>query len=171
MIPQPTEPRAKAAGGSAHAASVKATLKNFRIVFSSVRKHFAWLEQSCGIGGASVWALAVIGKTPGMRVTDLAESLSIHQSTASNLLERLIREGYAKRRRDTEDQRVVRLELTAKGRKLLQRAPQPVEGVLPDALARLPADVLERLKVDLDALIQAMQVKDDRAAFRPLADL
>ena len=51
QIPPPAEPRAPATGAPTHAASVKATLKNFRIVFSSVRKHFAWLEESCGIGG------------------------------------------------------------------------------------------------------------------------
>lgn len=162
-------PRKTAA--ASHAASVAAALKNFRIIFSSVRRHFAWLESACGIGGAQVWALAVMAARPGLRVSDLAETLLIHQSTASNLLDRLIRQGYAKRWRDEVDQRVVHLEVTAKGKQLLRRAPRPVEGVLPDALGRLPAAVLLRLQSDLDVLIRTMQVKDDRAAYKPLADL
>lgn len=155
----------------ARGAAAKAVLRDFRIIFSSVRKHFAWLERSCGIGGAQVWALAVMAKRPGLRVSDLAVALAIHQSTASNLLEKLIRRRLARRRRDLSDRRVVRLELTAQGRRLTRRAPRPVEGVLPDALGRLPASALKRLKSDLGALILKMQNKDERAAYTPLADL
>jgi len=154
-----------------HDGAVTAVLKDFRIILGSVRKHFAWLEKSCGVGGAQVWALAVMAARPGLRVGDLADALSIHQSTASNLLEKLVSQRLAKRRPDDRDRRVVRLELTAKGLQLLQRAPRPLEGVLPDALKHLPTAALRRLKLDLDALIRTMQVKDDRAAFTPLADL
>jgi len=156
---------------AAHAAAVRAVLKDFRVIFSSVRKHFAWLEHACGIGGAQVWAMAVLAARPGLRVGDLAASLSIHQSTASNLLEKLLRRRLARRRRDGRDRRVVRLELTQKGRALLRRAPRPLEGVLPDALARLPHRALARLDTDLRRLIRTMQVRDGRAAYLPLADL
>ncbi|TAK41553.1 MAG: MarR family transcriptional regulator [Betaproteobacteria bacterium] len=151
--------------------AVHEVLGAFRVIFGSVRRHFAWLESACGVGGAQIWALAVMAKRPGLRVGDLAEALSIHQSTASNLAERLIRQGLAKRRRDGGDQRVVHLELSARGRSLLKRAPRPLQGVLPDALERLPAGTLRRLKADLGVLVRSLHAKDDRAAYLPLADL
>ena len=153
------------------ATAVREVLGAFRVIFSSVRKHFARLESACGVGGAQVWALAVVAKQPGLRVGDLAEALSIHQSTASNLVDRLIRQGLAKRRRDGADQRVVRLELSARGKSLLKRAPHPLQGVLPDVLERLPAGTLRRLKADLGVLVRSLHAKDDRAAYTPLADL
>jgi DNA-binding MarR family transcriptional regulator len=153
------------------AAEVRAALKHFRVIFSSVRRHFAVVERACGVGGAQVWALAAMAARPGLRVGDLAESLSIHQSTASNLVDKLIRRGFARRRRDRVDRRVVRLELTAKGRRLIGRAPRPLEGVLPDALKRLPPAALARLDAELALLIRTMQLKDDRAAYTPLAHL
>lgn len=158
-------------GPAARAAEVRAALKHFRVIFSSVRRHFAEVERACGVGGAQVWALAVMAARPGLRVGDLAEWLSIHQSTASNLVDKLIRRGFARRRRDGADRRVVRLELTAKGRRLIGRAPRPLEGVLPEALTRLPPDALARLDADLALLIRTMQLKDDGAAYTPLAHL
>lgn len=146
-------------------------LREFRVIFGAVRRHFASVERAAGIGGAQLWALAVVAQRPGLRVSDLAAALSIHQSTASNLLQRLVREGLAVRRRDASDHRVVRLDATPKGRRLVALAPQPFSGVLPDALGRLPARTLARLSVDLRSIIRAMQRKDPRAAYIPLADL
>ena len=161
----------RATSASRRAAAVQRALRQFRVIFSSVRSHFAWLERACGIGGAQVWALAVVARRPGIRVGELAAALSIHQSTASNLLDRLLRSRFVRRHRDARDRRVARLEVTARGRGVLRRAPQPIEGVLPDALDRIPAAALARLGRDLDAVIRTMRVKDERAAYTPLADL
>ena len=39
-------------------------LKQFRIIFKSVRRHFQAIEQVCGISGAQLWALAKIEQSP-----------------------------------------------------------------------------------------------------------
>jgi len=52
---------------------------------------------------------------------------------------------------------------------VLQRAPQPFVGVLPDALASLDAATLARLEHDLDALI-ARLAADETDAQVPLGE-
>lgn len=148
-----------------------AVLRQFRVIFRSVKKHFQVIEKQCGIGGSQLWALATVSARPGIRVTELARQLSIHQSTASNLIEQMTRLDLLRRERDTVDQRVVRLHATARGAELLTRAPQPLTGVLPDALAQLDATELAALQASLARLLQVMRVRDESAEHTPLADL
>ena len=88
--------------------------------------------------------LSEVGKRPGSTISELARALSIHLSTSSNLLDKLERQALIRRERRSEDQRIVRVYVTAAG-KLLAKAPNPVEGVLPDALAKMRAPALRRL--------------------------
>lgn len=128
-------------------------LRKFRIVVGAVRRHTRDLERACGIAGAQVWMLAAIVETPGITVSALSRALSIHVSTASNLIERLVQRGLVERLRCEDDRRAVRVRVTTEGKSVLANAPQPLRGLLLDALSRLPADTLSRLDGDLDCLI------------------
>lgn len=145
-------------------------LGQFRIIFRSVRKHFQDVEKRCGISGSQLWALAAIGNEPGIRVTELAARLSIHQSTASNLIEVLVRKDLVEKKRGSEDQRTVRLFCTRAGAKVLSRAPEPFDGLLPDALRNLRAAELQQLTHSLELVVTAMRRRDESARLRPLAD-
>ncbi|MBT0960941.1 MarR family winged helix-turn-helix transcriptional regulator [Denitromonas iodatirespirans] len=145
-------------------------LRLFRAIYAAVRHHLQSIERRCGASGAQVWALALLARQPGMRVTELASAMAIHPSTASNLLAKAEKAGLLRRERSTADQRVVKLYLTDTGRDTLAKAPEPVAGLLPDALARLPQEVLSRLSGDLQLLATQMSVQDD-AAGRPFSDL
>jgi DNA-binding MarR family transcriptional regulator len=135
---------------------VRETLKKFRLVFGAVRQHYRDVEKACGVSGAQVWVLATLSERPGLKVTELAEALSIHTSTASNLLDKIETSGLIRRERGSQDQRVVRLYLTPKGEAALASAPQPFTGLLTHALGQLPTPSLERLSGDLDDLIDLM---------------
>ena len=138
-------------------------LEQFRVIFKSVRRHYRSVEERSGISGALLWALAQVAAHPGSQVGDLARALAIHQSTASNLLRRLGTRGLVARRREGKDQRAVQLFATAKGLRTLKRAPQPLIGVLQQALSDLPGSALESLHRQLAALISAMKVKSLQA--------
>jgi DNA-binding MarR family transcriptional regulator len=136
-----------------------------------VRQHFQAVEKACGVSGAQIWALAALRDTPGLKVSELAQALSIHASTASNLLDKIEQAGLVRRERNSADQRVVRLYLTEAGAARLEGAPQPLTGILTHALAQLSADDLARLSQDLNVLIGHMGEVDDRAAQKPLSEL
>ena len=149
-----------------------AVLVQFRDVVRAMRNHYRRIERATGISGACVWAMCELESRPGMRVSELALQLAIHQSTASNLVERLAASGFVERRADA-DRRVSHLYLTRRGRHALQRAPPPRRGVLQDGLARLSPPVLARLHKDLGALLDRMHAvcggaADARRAARSL---
>ncbi len=146
-------------------------LKKFRIIYGSVRQQFREVEQTCGISGSQLWILQEVARTPEIGVSELAERLSIHQSTCSQLVEKLVTRELIIKERSKEDQRRVGLCLTAEAARILKNAPGPAEGILPEALQALPESALLALDKSLIEVIGQLHSKDDRLADRPLADL
>ena len=144
-------------------------LRKLRLVFNTVKGHFREVEKKAGVAGAQVWALSVLREQPGCGVNDLAKAMDIHQSTASNLLKPLIEAGMVVAERAQVDRRALRLRITARGLAVLRKAPGPAAGMLPDALAKLDLETLDRLDRDLDDLIAVLHA-DKRAARVPLGE-
>lgn len=146
-----------------------AVLRQFRQVFNAVKSHFQQVEKTVGMGGAQVWALSVVREQPGIGVGALAKAMSIHQSTASNLVRTLIDRQMVVAAKQGADRRAVQLNLLPAGAQVLANAPGPFAGVLPDALKALPPDALTRLQVDLSQLIVLIDA-DERGASILLSD-
>ncbi len=143
-------------------------LKRFRQIFKAVQQHSQRVEQRCGLTSAQLWAVAELARRPGQRVSEIAGAMSIHPSTASNLLDKLEKKGLVRKERQSDDQRVVRLTLTEQGRQTLASAPMPAEGILQSALFSLPDAVVLALIDNLDCLVAAMKLDLDWAALEPL---
>ena len=146
-------------------------LKKFRIIYGSVRQQFREIEQSCGVTGSQLWILQEVAKTPDIGISELAARLSIHQSTGSQLVEKLVARGLINKERSKEDQRRVGLRVTEEASRLLTNAPGPAEGILPEALQALPESALLALNDSLIEVIGQLRVHDDKLADRPLSDL
>jgi DNA-binding MarR family transcriptional regulator len=150
---------------------VMAVLGQFRLIFRSAKKHFQWVLERTGVSGAQLWVLAELHRRPGIRVTELARAMGVHQSTASNLIDPLEKRGLISRDRSSRDQRVVHLSLTRAGRETVVRAPLPLEGVLPDALNALERADLIELQRRLDKLAKLMKVRDRAGKRIPLGQM
>lgn len=145
-------------------------LRQFRLVFNTVKTHFQQVEKIAGLGGAQVWALSVIRDRPGLGVNELARALDVRQPTASNLVKALSEHELIDVRRDDRDGRAVMLTLRPAGARVLRRAPGPFTGVLPEALASLDPATLRRLEKDLAVLIKVLGA-DERGASIPLSQM
>ena len=145
-------------------------LRQFRQVFNAVKTHFQQVEKKVGLGGAQVWALSVIRDHAGIRVTELAQAMDIHQSTASNLVKGLIERDLITSFKDDPDKRAVQLKLKPAGAKVLRAVPGPFEGVLPSALHAMDTASLKRMHADLNALLAVLHA-DEEAAHVLLADM
>jgi DNA-binding MarR family transcriptional regulator len=165
--PRPRQPVPAAQGGKGSTTQV---LRRFRVVFNAVKTHFRQVEKHVGIGGAQLWALGVVRAQPDIGMTGLAQAMDVHQSTASNLVKSLVERELIVVARHGVDRRMVTLRVLPKGLRVLQKAPGPFAGVLPQAVASLDAATLARLDEDLGRLIEALHA-DERAASIPLAQI
>ncbi len=57
-------------------------------------------------------------KTPRMTMTEIAHKIGKDKSTVTTLIEKLVKLGYVGKERDTQDSRIVYVELTSKGLEL-----------------------------------------------------
>lgn len=164
----PAKPRARTgAKPAAREESATRVLRSFRIVFNAVKTHFREVEKKAGLAGAQLWALSVIRDQPGAGVNELARAMDVHQSTASNLVRTLLERELVVARRDGPDRRTVQLHVLPAGSRVLRRAPGPLTGVLPAAVASLDGNTLARLERDLAALIAVLHL-DERSGQIPL---
>lgn len=143
-------------------------LKKLRIVIRAAQRHSAWIEKQCGVTGAQLWVMQELHETPGLRVGEIADKLAIHQTTASNLLDTLVRKGYVVKARDADDLRVVKLVLSDEGSAALKLAPKPARGLLPEALRKLDQDGLLELNRGLQALLDVIEIVDETYGLQPL---
>ena len=95
-------------------------------------------------------ALIVLRNHPGIAVTDLAEALDVHPSTATRLCDRLARKQLIRRAQGTQDRRSTELHLAAAGRRLIERVTDRRRRDLAAIAAKLPDDVRARA---VDALV------------------
>lgn len=154
----------------AHGEAAKRVLRRFRTVFNAVKTHFQQVEKQAGIGGAQLWALSIIESRSDIGVGALAEAMDVHQTTASNLVKSLGSAGLVSAHRDGPDRRVVQLRITPAGEAVLQKAPGPFSGVLPEALASLDVATLAQLDHGMGILIDKLRA-DVRAESIPLAQM
>ena len=168
----PNRPRARksAAAQRSDTPVVIRVLRQFRELFRVSQQHFQRVEATCGVSGAQLWALCEIDERPGLTVSELARAMSIHLSTASNLLDKLEGRRLVRRERASADQRVVHVYVTRDGDKVLKRAPGPAEGVIPDALQKMPAPALVRLHRDLTVLLELASIRKPDEGLKHLTE-
>lgn len=143
-------------------------LQRFRVLIRTAQRHSQWIERQSGITGAQLWALLELSEKPGLRVGELANLMALHQSTASNMIDKLESTALVRKERTSADQRVVRLYLTEAGAELLSSAPSPARGVLPEALRLLGTEELTCLQRDLDNLLEQIKHLDEGFGMQPL---
>ncbi|MFP5393404.1 MAG: MarR family winged helix-turn-helix transcriptional regulator [Gammaproteobacteria bacterium] len=154
--------------GGIEADARMAVLQKLRVVMRAAQQHSNWIEKQCGVSGTQLWMMHELADAGVMRVGELAVRLAVQQSTASNLIEDLVKCGYASKHRDRDDQRVVNLKLTEAGKTLLASAPTPARGLVQEALTRLDPEGLARLNAGLQSLVDSIEGLDQSYAFLPL---
>ena len=91
-----------------------------------------WLKQ-LGLTYTQYIVFLVLWEKDGISVTEIGEKLMLDNGTLSPLLKKMEQAGYVERRRCREDDRVVEITLTEKGRALQEQAsdiPQQVAGCI-----------------------------------------
>ena len=108
-----------------------------------------WLKP-LGLTYTQYIVFLVLWEKDGISVSEIGEKLLLDNGTLSPLLKKMEQEGYVERKRSREDDRVVEITLTDKGRALQEKAediPLRVAGCidLPEEKARMLYDLLYEL--------------------------
>ncbi|MBP8613233.1 MAG: MarR family transcriptional regulator [Firmicutes bacterium] len=101
-------------------------------------------------------ALQVLRDEPGITMGELCDKLFLACSTATDLVDRMEKNGYVNRQRDAEDRRVIRLFITEKGEEIIHEVIMARRRYVDQILKQLSAEETEQLATSLEKLHSLM---------------
>ncbi len=136
--------------------SIRDALDSLRRIVRALRLSAAESEKTLGISMVQQFVLLQLGDGQPRSIAELARKTFTDPSSVSVVVQRLVDRKLIVRRVDHGDARRAQLTLSAAGRRLVARAPAPVQERLLDALADLPDRRLAELTQTLDRLARAL---------------
>ncbi|MEO8876246.1 MAG: MarR family transcriptional regulator [Polyangiaceae bacterium] len=134
----------------------------------ALTRAYAPLLEPLGLTYPQYLVLLVLWEGDGVSVKQLGERLSLDSATLTPLLKRLEQQQIVARRRDSDDERVVRIDLTKSGKALRTKA-RRIPSLLACRAGFMTRDVksLARLRLDLDQLTR--EIDESEGADAPAA--
>ena len=136
----------------------KEVLKHFREIFIQAKSELKDNVKKTGLSGAQLWIMQQVYNFNGISNAELAKNLTIHVSTSSLLVNKLIKKNLIEKTRDPKDERRIILTLSPKGKQLMAKAPKSPEGAIPSTLKKLNIEELEELNTVLTKFAKKMKV-------------
>ena len=146
-------------------ADVTAIVQGLRRIVRALQSYSQGVRARYGLTGPQLWALKTLQRSGPLTIGGLADALAVHQSSMSVLLDRLAERGLITRERRADDQRVVDVQLTRRGRAMAEDAPEAAQGRLLHALDEMPAADVHQVRVAVGQLVAAMEAVDVHAEF------
>ena len=136
----------------------KEVLKHFREIYIQAKSELKENVKKTGLSGSQLWIMQQIYNFNGISNSELAKNLTLHVSTCSILVNKLIKKGLVEKTRSSTDERKIVLTITSKGKQLMAKAPKSPEGAIPSALKKLSIEELEELNKVLTKFAKKMKV-------------
>ena len=124
----------------------------FRKILRTIDDFSAELKKKHNITGPQAGTLKIIVQNGPLTLTDVCGRTFRHITTVGGIVDRLERDGYVVKNRDTQDRRKVLLAATPRGKRLASSAPfaGPVRAM--NALERLPTKEILQINESLETL-------------------
>ncbi len=137
-----------------HSAKFRETLTLLSRRFNALQRG----EKRCfGVTLSQCLTLECLHQEGDKTVRELAEGLGLEQSTASRLVDGLVRDGLLRRSRDeSRDRRRVNVSLTSPGRRMARKLEGCADRYCERILARIPRDRREDVFHALRVLVEAI---------------
>ena len=114
------------------------------------------MAKTLGVTGPQRLVLRVLGRSPAMAASDIAETLGMHPSTLTGILRRLEGHRMIERKIDAADRRRARFRLTARGKQIDRERKGTVEAAVRRALGRADASIIGKTSVMLTLLTEEL---------------
>jgi DNA-binding MarR family transcriptional regulator len=141
-------------------ATIAGIIDDIRRVFQVVHEQSRKAEKATGLTSPQLWALKTIAQESPIMVSDIARRMYLHPATVVGILDRLEKQNLVIRVRSIDDRRIVRVELTAKGRTLRKKAPEIAQNLLVGGLEKLPQRNLNKIASSMKQIVGMLGAQD-----------
>jgi DNA-binding MarR family transcriptional regulator len=132
------------------------TLRLIKMATVASREHSHVSANRAGV----LWQL----RERAMRSGDLAQRCAMTAPALTELVDSLFRDGFVRRLEDPADRRVVLVELTAQGRRELDKHRDAMKRAVAGLLSSIPADKRARLRAALSDFNDAIELMSKETA-------
>ncbi|MEP6989357.1 MAG: MarR family transcriptional regulator [bacterium] len=140
------------------------SIEAIRRIMRGLRVAAQETRSAVGISAAQHFVLSALHEHDDQAsVSELAERTMTDRSSVAAVVDRLVEDGLVTRGTAKDDRRRAAIALTARGRAVLRRSPEPPTARLIAALEALPPTRLRELSGALTALVSAMGLHHARA--------
>jgi MarR family transcriptional regulator, organic hydroperoxide resistance regulator len=146
---------------------ISETMQSLRRIFKAIHDYSKDVSGKFGITGPQLWALKTIAQDGSLPLGELSRKMYLHPSTISGVIDRLEDKGYVARARDkdTGDRRVIKVELTLKGKRIINKAPNPIQGKMLYGLRKLKKEDIDVIYQSVQKLVEIMEAQDLKVTF------
>lgn len=145
--------------------AISEIMQSLRRVFKAIQNYSHEVSSKFGITGPQLWVLKTIYQNGNLSLSELSKRMYLHPSTVSGVVDRLEKKGYVLRDRDREDRRVIKVQLTVKGKRLVHKAPNPVQGRMIYGLRKLEKVKLNLIYNSVQKLVEIMEAQHVKVNF------
>jgi DNA-binding MarR family transcriptional regulator len=131
-------------------------MRTSRVVEEDWLRHLKRTE-GISLGQYNILRILRGARPKAVKISEIAERMITRDPDVTRLVDRLIKQGLARRQRDTEDRRVVLVEITGAGLSLLSRLDGPAGDSMDAAMAGLSPDQLRILDTLLNEVRAGMR--------------
>jgi len=145
--------------------AISEIMQSLRRIFKAIQDYSHEVSNKFGITGPQLWALKTISQNGKLSLGELTKKMYLHPSTITGVVDRLEKKGYVSRDRGQGDRRVINVQLTPQGKKLVKRAPNPVQGKMIYGLRKLKKQKLNPIYYSVQKLVEIMEAQNVKVTF------
>ena len=145
--------------------AISEIMQSLRRIFKAIQDYSHKVSEEFGITGPQLWALKTISQNESLSLSDLGKRMYLHPSTITGVIDRLEKKRYVTRIRDQVDRRVIYVQLTAEGKRLAKRAPNPAQGKMIYGLKNLKRRELNLIYDSVQKLVKIMEAQNVKVTF------
>jgi DNA-binding MarR family transcriptional regulator len=145
--------------------AISEIMQSLRRIFKAIQDYSHEVSNKFGITGPQLWALKTISQNESLYLSELSKSMYLHPSTITGVIDRLEKKDLVERNRDQKDRRVIYVQLTPKGKRIVKKAPNPIQGKMIYGLGKLRKEQLNSICDSVKKLVEIMEAQNVKVTF------
>lgn len=137
------------------------------MVIDNIKKLFfpeEWIDLDLKFSKSEIFTMLFLDKRKEITMTELVEYINTPMSTATGIVDRLVKSGYIKRERSESDRRIVVLQLTEEGMQLIKNLKDNIFKYVNMAIDSLTEEEKQFMMSIIFKVINNLQTKLSSAA-------
>jgi MarR family transcriptional regulator, organic hydroperoxide resistance regulator len=122
-----------------------------------------WIDLDQTLSKSELFTLLQVERNGEIIMSQIADYINISMSTATGIVERLVKQGFIERNRNDSDRRIVTIKLTAEGKALAKNIKSKIFGVaklLLDSLTEEEQELLFRIFTKVTSVFSTINLSE-----------